>query len=106
MRRDAAVRIALQSRGWFALIEQLAKANHLEFILAEEPVTWSPPAAAPVDPAPFGEDAGALFRHPDFGPPELHVPRPVAALPENPALPPTTAPPGSSEREGAMRNEE
>ncbi len=106
MRRDAAVRIVLQSHGWFALVEQLAKANHLECILAEEPIAWSPSAAAPVNPAPFAEDARALFRHPDFGPPELHVARPLPALPENPAPPPTTPQSGSSEQQGIVRNEE
>ncbi len=104
MRRNAAVRIVLQSRGWFAMIEQLAKANHLEFILAEEPITWSPPASPPPDPAPFAHDARALFRHPDFGPPELHVAPPLAGLSENLAAPPTAQASGSSEQQGS--NEE
>lgn len=93
MRRDAAVRIVLQSRGWFALVEQLAKANHLEFILAEEPIAWSPPAVPPIDPAPFAQDARALFRAPDFGPPSLHIAAPTT---ENADRPPTTPPSGSS----------
>jgi hypothetical protein len=96
MRRDAVRRVVLQSRGWFALVEQLAKANHLEFILSEEPIAWSPPAAASPDPAPFGQEARALFRHPDFGPPALHVPPPPALPAENPTQPPTTPPSGSS----------
>jgi hypothetical protein len=97
MRRDAVRRIILQSRGWFALVEQLAKANHLEFILSEEPIAWAPPAAVPPEPAPFGQEARALFCHADFGPPELHVPPPTAALPvEIPTPPPTTPPSGSS----------
>jgi hypothetical protein len=87
-RREALVRIVLQSRGRFALVEQLAKANHLEFILAEERVTWNRPASAPAETVPFGPEARELFRCPDFGPPELHIPpypRPV----ENPATGPT-----------------
>jgi hypothetical protein len=96
MRREAAQRIVLQSRGWFALVEQLAKANHLEFIMAEEPIAWSPPAALPADPASFAHVARSLFGHPDFGPPELHVSPPPAPLPENPAPAPTTPPSGSS----------
>jgi len=97
IRRGAALRIVLQSRGWFALVEQLAKANHLELIMAEEPIAWSPLAALPGDPSPFAQDARGLFRHPDFGPPELHVARPPTALPaENPAAAPTTPSSGSS----------
>ena len=101
MRRDAAARIVLQSRGWFALVEQLAKANHLEFILAEEPVAWSPRGSRPPDPAPFAQDARALFRHPDFGPPELHVAPPLVGLPENLAAAPTAQASGSSEQQGS-----
>jgi Glycosyl transferase family 2 len=97
MRRDATARIVLQSRSSFALVEQLAKANHLELILAEEPVGWSPPAAMPAEPAPFASEARALFGRPDFGPPALHVPPPAAAATaEKPDGLPTTPPPGSS----------
>ncbi len=93
-RREAIARIVLQSRGRFALVEQLAKANHLELILAEEPVAWSPPAtAAPDDPS-FAEDARAVFRRPDFGPPGRHVcatARPAEKLPEAPTKPPSVS---------------
>jgi hypothetical protein len=81
MRRAAVAHLPLQSRGTFALVEMLAKANHLEAIMTEEPVAWSPPPAT-ADPS-FGEDAWRLFRNPDFG-------RPPA---------PTVTPPSSSNAE-------
>jgi hypothetical protein len=90
-RREALARIVLQSRGPFALIEQLAKANHLEMILGEEPVAWTPLPVSPPEPVPFAEDARDLFHRPNFGPPELHVP---AA--EKREADPTTPPPVSS----------
>jgi hypothetical protein len=97
MRRDAAARIVLQSHGPFALLEQLAKANHLELIMAEEPVAWLRPTAPVVGQSSFGAEARALFRRPDFGPPALHVPPPPAEVPpENTAAPPTTPPSLSS----------
>jgi hypothetical protein len=90
-RREALVRIVLQSRGPFALVEQLAKGNHLELLMAEEPIAWSPPAQRPPETVSFGQEARALLHRPDFGPPELHVP-PLAPLPaEKPPAPPTEA---------------
>ena len=57
-------RIVLQSRGPFALVELLAKANHLELIMTEEPVAWTPPLTGWPASAGFAEEARALF----FGP--------------------------------------
>ena len=97
VRRDAVIRIMLQSRGPFALVEQLAKANHLELIMTEEPVAWSPRTASPAESVPFAREARALFRRPDFGPPELHIPPPAPLPPtEKPDAVPTTPPSPSS----------
>ncbi len=96
-RREALTRIVLQSRGPFVLVEQLAKANHLEMIMTEEPIAWTPAATLPTLGLPtFVEDARSLFRRPDFGPPELHVPRPPVLPAENPDAAPTTPPSPSS----------
>jgi hypothetical protein len=89
-RREALVRIVLQSRGPFALVEQLAKANHLEMILGEEAVAWSPPESRAA-PKAFAEDARDLFRRPDFGEPALHT-----AEAEKREAGPTVPPPASS----------
>jgi hypothetical protein len=78
-RREAVIRILLQSKGPFALVEQLAKANHLELIMTEEPVAWTPPEQPTQEPVGFAEEARALFRDPDFGPAELHTPKPGPA---------------------------
>jgi hypothetical protein len=86
-RRDALVRIMLQSRGPFALVEQLAKANHLEFMMTEEPVAWTPPPMPPPEPVSYAQEARGLFRQPDFGPPELHVPADTPCAPESEAVP-------------------
>jgi hypothetical protein len=85
-RRDALRRIVFQSHGPFALIEQLAKANHLEFILTEEPVSWASPATPLPEPVPFGPEARALFRRPDFGPAELHIPPPEPDQSQSPSV--------------------
>ena len=42
-RREIFQHIPLQSKGSFAQIEMLAKANHLTCLIADEPVTWTPP---------------------------------------------------------------
>jgi hypothetical protein len=66
VRREVLTRIPLQSRGPFVQVEMLAKANHMECLLAEAPVSWSPPGEiAPL--AYYVDDAKALFRRPDFG---------------------------------------
>lgn len=66
-RRDIFRRIPIQSRGDFTLVEVLAKANHLGCIMAEDPVSWIPPAQVADDPD-FRADGWAVFRTPDFGP--------------------------------------
>lgn len=66
-RRSIFKRIPIQSRGEFAQVEVLAKANHLGCIMAEDPVSWIPPAQAPEDPD-FRADGWVVFRTPDFGP--------------------------------------
>jgi hypothetical protein len=89
-RRESLVRIVLQSQGNFALVEQLAKANHLELMMTEEPVSWTAPAAPVPERVPFAQEARVLMRRPDFGPVELHA-RPSAPEP-TPASEPTPAP--------------
>ncbi|MFO0966274.1 MAG: hypothetical protein U0793_11915 [Gemmataceae bacterium] len=60
----------IQSRGEFALIEVLAKANHLGCLMAETPVSWTPPKSEPSD-ATFRADLLGVFRHPEFHAPAL-----------------------------------
>ena len=67
-RRAIFEHIPMQSSGPFVQVEMLAKANHLTCYLAEEPVTWTPPASPLSDALTFGQDARLVFRHPDFGP--------------------------------------
>jgi hypothetical protein len=66
-RREIVQRIPMQSKGSFAQIEMLAKANHLNCLIAEEPVTWTPPPAPATEATAFAEDAWRVFRDPDFG---------------------------------------
>ncbi len=66
-RREIFERIPFQSGGSFAQIEMLAKANHLACLIAEEPVTWTPPAISVSEATPFSEDTWRVFREPDFG---------------------------------------
>jgi hypothetical protein len=65
VRREVLDRFPLQAQGSFAMVEMLAKANHLGCILAEVPVSWVAPAAEPFDPT-FRPDASLVFHHPDF----------------------------------------
>jgi hypothetical protein len=58
-------RLPIQSRGSFAQIEMLAKANHLGCLIAEQAVTWTPPASAP-EATSFAEDAWQVFHRPEF----------------------------------------
>jgi hypothetical protein len=67
VRREVFGHLPIQSRGPFLQVEMLAKANHLSCILAQEPVTWTPPPEAESDAITFSEDAWRIFRHPDFG---------------------------------------
>lgn len=70
-RREVLLRIPLQSRGSFVHVELLAKSNHMECLLAEEPVRWSPPTQPSLEADTFSEDARLLFRQPDFGASEI-----------------------------------
>jgi hypothetical protein len=69
IRREVLARIPLQSRGPFVHVELLAKANHLGCPWVEEPVSWSPPTVVTAETFRFRDEAYALFRRPDFGPP-------------------------------------
>lgn len=78
-RRSIFRRVPIQSRSSAAQIEILAKANHLECLMAEVPVSWVPPRNAARDT--IEESAGLelrrLFFAPDFGPtilPEIPSP--------------------------------
>jgi hypothetical protein len=66
-RREIFKHLPIQSRGPFVQVEMLAKANHLSCVLAQEPVTWTPPRECEGDAITFGEDAWGIFRNPDFG---------------------------------------
>ena len=61
-------RLPIQSAGPFVQVEILAKANHLSCLLAEEPVTWTPPAIKASDAISFARDAWTVFQYPEFGP--------------------------------------
>ncbi len=80
-RREIFRRIPIQAHSSAALIEILAKANHLECIMAEVPVSWVPPKISPADPV--DKDAARelrrLFFSPDFGP-ALGMELPMAPL--------------------------
>ena len=83
-RLEAIRRIPVQSRGLFALTELLAKLNHMEGLLAETTIPWSPRHDKATD---FWRDAWRLFRDPDFGSPEptilrLPLPSPAAKVRE------------------------
>ena len=55
-------------RGSFAQIEMLAKANHMNGMIAEQAVAWTPPTA-PLSEAPsFAADAWSVFHNPEFRP--------------------------------------
>jgi hypothetical protein len=86
-RREALVRILLQSRGSFALVEQLAKANHLECIMSEEAVAWNPPPQPPAESISFTKEARALFRRANFGDAGLHLPGPASPPGNRPEAP-------------------
>ena len=90
-RRETLARIVLQSRGPFVLVEQLAKANHLECILSEEPVAWTRPASTTPEAAPFASEAWTLFRRPDFGTLGTHLPGPAPPRLDYRSEPPASA---------------
>jgi hypothetical protein len=61
-------RLPIQCHSSAAQLEILAKANHLECIMAEVPVSWMPPANPPLDPVEKqrGRDMRRLFFRPEF----------------------------------------
>jgi glycosyltransferase involved in cell wall biosynthesis len=75
-RRHLFRRIPIQCRGSFAHIEILAKANHLGSLMGETPVSWVPPQRMPPEPSDLStrQEFCELFRHPDFGPPQIEGP--------------------------------
>jgi hypothetical protein len=87
-RREILNRAPVQSDGDFAHVEFLAKVNFASCVLDEVVL----PARAPLGPAGGGRlrqlvrEAGRVFSHPDFGPPQLPERSP-------PAGPPAPAPP-------------
>jgi hypothetical protein len=64
-RREVLAGMPLQSRGYFVQVEMLAKANHLECVLAEEPVAWTRPTEPELDEH-YGADMKTVFRSPEF----------------------------------------
>jgi glycosyltransferase involved in cell wall biosynthesis len=91
LRREILVRIPLQSRGSFARVELLAKANFLGHLIAEEVPLGD--RQRPVVPEDLRHerlrdvlaDARRVFSHPDFGPARPGQPEAVsAAAPEQP----------------------
>jgi glycosyltransferase involved in cell wall biosynthesis len=67
-RRTIFERLPLQSDSSVAQLEILAKANHLECIMAEVPVSWLPPRNLPPDPIEkqAGRELRRLFFEPTF----------------------------------------
>jgi glycosyltransferase involved in cell wall biosynthesis len=71
-RREIFKRIPIQSKGCFADVEILAKANFLDCILSEVDITWQPPSKS-VDfyRASVLGDALRVQRRPNFGPAQV-----------------------------------
>jgi glycosyltransferase involved in cell wall biosynthesis len=69
-RREVLGRLPIECHSSAAQIEVLAKANHLECIMAEVPVSWVPPATVAEDPVErsAATELRHLFFEPDFGP--------------------------------------
>jgi glycosyltransferase involved in cell wall biosynthesis len=90
LRREILVRMPLQSRGSFARVELLAKANFLGHLIAEEVPLGD--RQHPVLPEDLQHerlrnilaDARRVFAHPDFGPARLGQPEPVPAITKEP----------------------
>jgi glycosyltransferase involved in cell wall biosynthesis len=68
MRREIFARIPIQSDSTFAHVEVLAKANFLEYYLAEEVPLDVPPRPYAGDWPRMWRDGKEVFRHPNFGP--------------------------------------
>lgn len=101
LRREILARIPLQSRGSFARVELLAKANFLGHLIAEEVPLGD--RRHPVLPEELRHerlrdvfaDARRVFSHPDFGPVRLpEAPKETAVTPELPPGPVPDANPG------------
>jgi glycosyltransferase involved in cell wall biosynthesis len=74
LRREILPRIPIQSRGPFAHVELLAKANFLGHMMGEEmPIDVVPPPYRG-DARQWLRDATIVFNHPDFGPAVLPTP--------------------------------
>jgi glycosyltransferase involved in cell wall biosynthesis len=69
-RREVLERLTIQCNSGVAQIEILAKANHLECIMAEVPVSWVPSRNRTLDPVEktAGKELRRLFFDPDFPP--------------------------------------
>jgi hypothetical protein len=88
VRREMLQRIVIQSDGAFAPIEFLAKANVLNAMMDEVPVTFTAEPELPAAEQPdFLDQALLVCRRPDFGPAFLPV------IPPTPPFPPTVAEP-------------
>ena len=70
-RRATIERLPIQSNTSVAQIEILAKTNHLECVMAEVAVHWTPPASVLADPVEknAAREWRRLFHDPDFGKP-------------------------------------
>jgi hypothetical protein len=79
-RRDVLARIPIQSSGRFVYIEMLAKANHLACLIAEEPVSWLPPADSTEQVVDFPGDVRRVFWDPKFC--DQPVATPLTEVPE------------------------
>ncbi|MBX9681597.1 MAG: glycosyltransferase [Gemmataceae bacterium] len=69
-RRNLFDRIPIQSNSYFCFVEVLAKANHVGFMLGEEPIRWTPTAPAELTSA--SGEMRTLFRFPLFRPVQAH----------------------------------
>jgi glycosyltransferase involved in cell wall biosynthesis len=92
LRRDILARIPLQSRGSFAHVELLAKANFLGHLIAEEvPLGDRQHSVFPEERRrerlrDVFADARRVFSHPDFGPAHLEKPEPMPDVAEKQPL--------------------
>jgi hypothetical protein len=80
-RRSIFARIPIQTDGSFAHAEIMAKANFLGCLIGEVAVRYMPQEACHLDDAARRQrrrEALAVFRHPDFGPPQAPPPLPAA----------------------------
>jgi glycosyltransferase involved in cell wall biosynthesis len=75
-RREIFERLPIQCDSSAALIEILAKANHLECIMAEVPVSWVPPKSSAINPIDqrVRSELKRLFFEPQFTAPSNSLP--------------------------------